>query len=113
MNNQQKYKYTIPRNAKARFELFGLTAPRALKFLPFVGIAIIAWMLLSGPPKLVIPLVIVGTSFLAITQEIDGETLMEVAENWFKDLFRPTVHLWEEVDHARIYQRTDSIREEK
>ncbi|MGM1023158.1 MAG: hypothetical protein ACQEXV_22230 [Bacillota bacterium] len=100
---KEKYKYPIPRKVRARFELFGLDGPKTLMLLPFLGIAYVLFKLIDGAPAIVLPIVIAGLGYFMITQEIEGETPMELVENRLKDLFTQKLLLWEEENHARYY----------
>lgn len=100
---KQEYKYAIPRNVNARFTLGGLDIKRFLLLLPFGGLAFLFFLILPAPPKFIVPFAVVIVGYFSLTQEIDGETLMEMAENLFLDIFRPKTLLWEEEDHARYY----------
>ncbi|MFM9280893.1 hypothetical protein [Paenibacillus jiagnxiensis] len=102
--SESQHEYKIPRNVKARFELFGLTGPRFLIWLPFLAVAFIVFKLISGPPSIVIPLVLAGLSYWCITYEIEGETVLETIQNRIKDSFTPRIHLWEENNHVRFYE---------
>lgn len=102
--SQVQYKYKIPRNVKARFELFGLTGPRFVVLLPFAGLSFFLFKVISGPPAIVLPIVIMGLGYFLVTNEIEGETIMELVENWVRDFFQPKLHLWEEENHDRFYE---------
>jgi hypothetical protein len=103
----QDYKYKIPRNARAKFELFGITAKGVVVLIPFLIVAYILFKTLSGPPRAILPLAIIVIGYFGITQEVDGETYLDQAENYIKDMLNPQIHLWEETDHARFFEGID------
>lgn len=102
---QQSFKYQVARNVSPHTELFGLTGKRVLILLPFLAIAVLLFFIFSGPPRVVLPLIILGVSYFGVTKSIDGETPFELLEIHFKDMFNPRIHLWEEPNHARLYER--------
>lgn len=111
-SKRQGYKYSIPRNVKTRFTLFGLNRVQLLLMVPVLGVAWLLLKVLSGPPKILFPVVLVGIVWVAMTQEIDGETPYEYFVNRIKDGFRTKTIYWEEVNHDRYYQKFVSDQEE-
>lgn len=110
-NNE--YKYKIPRNVKASFELGGINKVRLLSLIPFIIPAIILFNVLSGPPSVFLPLILLVIGYMAVTQEFDHETLFEYYTNLIRDQFRPSIHYWELDDHDRYYQKLIKRTEER
>ena len=98
-------KYRIPRRIKHNQFLYGLSFRNFFIMVIVVIIAIVIFHHLSGPPRLVVPLFLVLGVYLGLTQEIDGETYFQIGETMIRDVFYPRIHLWEEVNHAKYYQR--------
>ncbi|RDB32096.1 hypothetical protein [Exiguobacterium sp. RIT594] len=107
MNQQTETKYIIPKNIKARFEIFGIGLREIIAILiaGIVGLVIISTVDLiidvKGLVKALVVLVFGGVSFLLIVEDPrEGVSVIKFVQYYKDFLKRPRKYLYSKLDRG-------------